>query len=110
MKKKPQAEIDVQKLRIAHDPIIKRAVTESKYDDLFRKLSHGQCIVCDSGHANSLANVLRTYISRHGIKGKVKIPHRVQDEVEEVSLLVPEVVQVLLQIRDNVYFAPSKEQ
>ena len=87
MKKKPQAEIDVQKLRIAHDPIIKRAVTESKYDDLFRKLSHGQCIVCDSGHANSLANVLRTYISRHGIKGKVKSTERYTDGKGRVWLL-----------------------
>ena len=61
--KKPLTEIDPQKLRIGHDPVIKRAATVSKYDDIFRKLSHGQCIVCDSGHANSLANVLRTYIS-----------------------------------------------
>lgn len=87
MKTKPLTEIDVNKLRIAHDPIIKRAVAQSKYDDLFRKLSHGQCIVCEPSQANALANMLRTYVKRNNVKGKVKSTERYTDGKGRVWLM-----------------------
>lgn len=72
MTRKPNKEIDPTKLRISHDPVVIRSAKPGKYDDIFRRLSYNQCVVCEPGQSNSLANALRDYHRRNGIKARVK--------------------------------------
>lgn len=86
--RKPLKEIDPSKLRIAHDPVVARSSrTPGKYDEIFKRLTYSQCIVCEPGQSNSLANALRDYFRRREIKARVKSTDNYSDGKGRVWML-----------------------
>jgi hypothetical protein len=57
--------VDVSKLRISNDPILRaRAVPLSKYDAVFSALKPGQCIVCEDGSAPKIKTALDKWLAK----------------------------------------------
>ena len=67
------APVDVSKLEICDDPLPShRALPDHKYDAIFDKLKHGQCVKTEAGRADKVAQALRTYLKRKQKSGAVK--------------------------------------
>jgi Na+-transporting NADH:ubiquinone oxidoreductase subunit NqrD len=80
--------VDVSKLRISNDPILRaRAVPLSKYDSVFSALKPGQCIVCEDGSAPKIKTALDKWLEHRGSKFVTKAMARYTDGKGRVWLL-----------------------
>lgn len=52
-------------VEITSDPLPTKRLVEGAYDQLYRKLSVGQSIKCDSKRVNAMANGLRSWIDKN---------------------------------------------
>lgn len=67
MTKKATAPIDMSLLRITDDPYRgRRPAAEGKYDPIFAKITQGKRLVCPSGHAGKIAQLLRKWLQKQG--------------------------------------------
>lgn len=80
--------VDVSKLTISNDPLPShRSMPDHKYDGIFSKLKHGQCIVCEAGEAGKIGHALNTFLRRTNASGKVKTAQKYDDGKGRVWLL-----------------------
>lgn len=81
--------VPIEKLKITNDPFESpKATQQYKYDSLFSKLKHGQCMVMDDPkNGPRVAKALRSWLDRKGVEGAVKQNLRCDDGKARVWLV-----------------------
>ena len=81
--------IDPEKLEITNDPVVSRYSGPGKYDDIFRRLTIGQCIKCEPQWADKLGQALRTYLAKNNRPGRVKTSRNYEKDGKGRVWLLP---------------------
>lgn len=76
---KPKLDIDLSKIIIGFDPVVSRASTAGKYDDLFRRMQPGQSLELPADWTDKVAQALRKYLEVNKKTGRVKSSRKYSD-------------------------------
>lgn len=65
--------VPAEKLTIASDPLPEgKAKITNKYHDVFSKLKHGQCVICEPDDVQRVAKALRGWMTDEKVKGQIR--------------------------------------
>lgn len=65
--------VPTEKLKISTDPLPEgKAKITNKYHDVFSKLKHGQCVICEPDDVSRVAKALRGWMEQNEVTGQIR--------------------------------------
>ena len=65
--------VPAEKLKIATDPLpVGRSKVTNKYHDVFSKLKHGQCVICEPDDVSRVSKALRGWMTDNKVSGQIR--------------------------------------